>query len=234
MRGFADELLAFNDIEAKINGISRIADIIWLHDEQYARELFTKALTFTDSKKESDKPRTLLRLRQDVIALIAKHDTKWAKRLIDVGLSKKDSEQPLSERRENNIEAATRLVKDKPDIAVEFASRSLQGGLSPSFVWFLKDLRKQSESAANQLFLDALSQLANQPSVDMSSFAMFGTYIFTSPRLDDSDPRAVMITRVGDIGMIDITADRPDIPQALVRAYLQTAVALLSRQITDS
>ena len=42
-----------------------------------------------------------------------------------------------------------------------------------------------------------------------------------------------MITRVGDVGIIDITADLPGISPAIVRSYLGVAVKILSRPVSD-
>ena len=173
-------------------------------------------------------------VRQDIIARIAKHDAIWAKLLIDGISSEEDEKQNVAGTRELNIETAKRLQEEHPKLAVEFASRSLQGGISSQFVWFLKSLRQQNEASANQLFLEALNQFALQPSADASSLAMLGTYIFTSPRLDGSDPTGVMLTRVGDIGMVDLTADIQGIPPALVRSYLHTAETILHHPITDA
>jgi TonB family protein len=233
IQGMVEDILSFQSQVTRADGLSQIADVIWSQYEEYARELFNKALGLTSVKSDDKSSKALLYLRQDIIARIAKHDAEWAKLLIDQTLPGEDEKQSVEERRELNIESAKRLQKEDPTLAVEFASRSLQGGVSSEFVWFLKSLRQQIEASANQLFLQALNQFARQPVVDASAFAMFGTYIFTSPRLNGSDPTSVMITRVGDVGIVDITADLQGVPPALFRSYLQSAVMILNRQITE-
>lgn len=232
IRNMVGDISNFQSRVVKADALSQIADIIWLEDEGYARDLFTEGLRLTSVQSDDNNSKAAFYLRQEIVARVAKHDAKWARLLIDRTLSEEDERQSAIERRELNIETAKRLEKEDPKLAVEFAERSLQGGISPEFIWFLKSLRQRNEALANQLFLHALDQISQQP-VDANSFAMFGTYIFTSPRLDGSDPTSVMITRVGDIGMIDITANLPRIPSSLIRAYLQTAVAILNRQIID-
>lgn len=233
IRSMVEDISSLQSPTVKAGGLSQIADIVWSQDEEYTRGLFDKALGLTSVKGDDKSSKALLYLRQDIIARIAKHDIEWAKLLIDGTFSEEDEKQSAAEKQELNIETAKRLQKENPKLAVEFASRSLQGGISPDFVWLLKSLRQQNEVSANQLFLQALDQFAQQPFVDASAFAMFGTYIFNSPRNDGSDPTSVLITRVGDIGMVDITADLQGIPPPLVNSYLQTAATLLNRQITD-
>lgn len=70
--------------------------------------------------------------------------------------------------------------------------------------------------------------------MDINEFTLLGTYIFTSPKANNSDPTSLMITRVGDVGIIDITADQPGISPALVRAYLDVAVKILSRPVSET
>lgn len=233
IRGMVEEISAFQSDAVKAGGLSQIADIIWAQDEEYTRQLFDRALGLTSVKGDDKNARALYYLRQDIIARIAKHDAEWAKLLIDETASEEDGSRSAAEKREINIETAKKLQQDDPKLAVEFASRSLHGGISSGLVWFLKSLRPQNEVAANQLFLQALDQFARQPAVDASAFAMFGTYIFTSPRNDGSDPSSVLITRVGDVGIVDITGDLQGIPPALVHAYLRTAASILNQPIND-
>lgn len=232
IRSMVEDISAFQSPAVKAGGFSQIADIIWSQDEQYTRSLFDQALDLTAVKSDDKNAKALLYLRQDIIARIAKHDPPWAKLLIDGTLEEEDK-RSATEKRELNLETAKRLQKENPKLAVEFAGRSLQSGVSSDFIWFLKSLRQQNASAADQLFLQVLSQFAQQPAVDANDFAMLGTYIFTSPRLDGSDPTMVMITRVGDLGIVDITADIQGIPPALVQTYLQTAVTILQHQTPD-
>lgn len=227
IRSMVEDISSFQSNAVKVGGLAQIADIAWSRDEQYTRELFTRALGLTAAGGDDKNARALSNLRRDVIARIARHDAGWAKLLIDGTTAEGD------EKRELDIETAKRLQQEDPALAAEFASRSLRGGISPGLVWFLKSLKQQDEASANRLFLQGLDRFAQQPLVDAGAFAMFGTYIFTSPKLDGSDPTGVMLTRVGDVGIVDITADLPGTPPALVRSYLRTASTLLNQQIND-
>jgi TonB family protein len=233
VRGLAEKTLALQDIRFKTIGIARIADLLWQYDEPYARQLFEKALSFTEAKGEIKAPKSLFYLRRNLIVMIATRDRSWAKHLVENAASDESLNLSLEEQSELNIEIASGLLEDDPRTAAEFAARGLQRSVTPSFIWFLKKLRQRDEAAANQLFLQALHRFALQPVVDVNEFALLGTYLFTSPKINDSDPTSLMITRVGDVGIVDITGDQPGISPSLVHAYLETAVQILSRPISD-
>jgi TonB family protein len=234
VRSMVEDISSFQSPIIKAAGLTRIADIVWAQDEQYTRGLFDRALSLTGGGGGDAKiAKAQSYLRREIIARIARHDAEWAKRLIDETATDEDEKQGAAERGELGIETAKRLYEEDPKLATEFASRSLQGGVSPELVWFLKSLRQRDEASADRLFLSALDQFAHQPSFNAEAFAMFGTYIFTSPRLDGGDTTSVMLTRVGDVGMIDITADRPGVRPSLIPAYLRTAAGLLRQPTAD-
>lgn len=233
VRSLVEKTLALQDVRAKANGVSRLADLLWQDDEPYARQLFEKALAFTEAKGEAKEASLRAYLHRNLIVLIAKRDSNWAKHLIESAASDSNANQSLDERSGLYVDIASSLVKDNPDTAVEFAGRSLQTSVTPSLIWFLKELRQTKEAAANQLFLQALNRFKQQTVVDVNEFTLLGTYIFTSPKTSNSDPTSLMITRVGDVGIIDITADQPGISPAIVRAYLGVAVNILSRPVSD-
>lgn len=234
VRSLVEKTLALRDVRAKTHGVSRLADLLWPDDEQYARQLFDKALAFTEAKGEAKEANQLAYLHRNLIVLIAKRDPNWAKRLIENAASADNTDKSLDEQNALNVDIASSLVKDNPDTAIEFAGRSLQRNVTPSLIWFLKELRQTKEAAANQLFLQALNRFRQQAVVDINEFTLLGTYIFTSPKANNGDPNSLIITRVGDVGIIDITADQPGISPALVRAYLDVAVKIMSRPASDS
>lgn len=233
VRSLVEKTLALQDVRAKTNGVSRLADLLWQDDEPYARQLFEKALAFTQPKGDAKEANLRSYLQRNLIILIARRDPNWAKHLIESAASGDNTTQSLDEQGDLNVEIASSLVKDNPDTAIEFAERSLQRSVTPALIEFLKELRQTKEATANQLFLQALNRFKQQPLVDINEFTLLGTYIFTSPKANNSDPTSLMITRVGDVGIVDITADQPGISPALVRAYLGTAIKILSRPQSD-
>lgn len=231
---FAQKILGFRDVEIKVLATARMADLLWKDDEGYARRLFTKALDLTNAGATSDEEAGhLASLRRQVIAILSRRDAKLARSLMDA-----DKETDSAQRMEANFSIAYDAVRKEPQKAVEFAERSLNDGVFPYMVSLLMELRRKDVRAANALFLKTLDRLVAQPTVDANQLLYLGTYVFTSPKIDPNDktisPNAVAQVGVGSFLLYDITADRPDVPVALVVAYLKAATKILTRNIYDS
>ena len=169
-------------------------------------------------------------MHRRIIALIARSDAEWAKRLID-SEAKREADQGSSTSSAVNIRTARDLLEDDPPVAVQFAERSLKGGVPHGFFDFVLTLRKKNEPEANRVFLQALSQMSQQPAVDIATLHFLGLYLFTAPDMLDSDYHSVVL--VDQILVPNISADRPGVPTTLVRAYLFTAADVLWRTTSD-
>src|SRR5687768_12440655 len=55
VRGLADRVLSFRDVEAKVQTLIRIGDSLWEHDEAYARQLFLTAFDVLKGVRTADK-----------------------------------------------------------------------------------------------------------------------------------------------------------------------------------
>lgn len=227
----AEKILALNSVPAKAFEIARLAAVLWKQDESYARFLFDKALNLTIANGSGPETRALSALHRRVIALIARCDAEWAKRLID-SAAKRDENQSGKSFSAANIKTALGLLEEDSPVAIQFAERSLKGSIPSGFLDFILSLRKKDEPGANRLFLQALNHLSQQPAVDIKEFHFLGLYLFTAPDLIDSDYH--QITLVDQILVPNITADRPGVPQNLVRAYLSTAADVLWRMTSDA
>lgn len=248
VHGFVDRVQDFHDAEIRITTLARLADLLWKEDEPYARQLFLKTIDLTAAKGEpdSDESAKLNRLRLNVLALLAQRDPALAKRLIDVKLegdeqsaSKRPKLAPgdfdRNERRTKYFKLAYDLVATQPARSVRFAELSLQDGVFPHMNVLLLQLRPKNEAAANLLFLETLDRLVLDPNVDADTLLRLGTYVFTSPRINAADPNTppdmTTLVGVGDLLVIDITADRPNVPRALVLSYLAAATRILMRPV---
>ena len=227
-----EKLLALRSVRAKAFEIARLAAVLWKQDETRARFLFEKALTLTIANGNDPEARALSVLHRRVIALIARSDAEWAKRLIDSATKREAEDQRSKAASAANIGTALGLLEEDPSVAVQFAERSLTGGIHRAFLDFILTLQKKNEPEANRLFLQALNYLSQQPSVNITEFHLLGLYLFTAP--DVIHPDARVMTVVEDIFVPNITADRPGVPRALVRAYLGTASDILWRMAADS
>lgn len=238
VKKFAQYALGFQDLRIKVTTVARLADLIWNDDEDFARQLFSKALdaclvaeSEPSNTDEQRNKRLVASLRRQIIGSISHRDANWAKRLIDSDLFSEAVGYTASQ---VNIEIAYDLARnDDVTNAVGFAERSLTNGVSPWIVGLLMELRRTDPKQSDSLFLNILNKLASQPA-DLNTFLYLGTYLFTSPRLPADDPTAFSQVVVGNVLVYDLTLDRPNISLPLVRAYLQTAVGLLSRPTSDS
>ena len=224
-RHAAEKLFALENVQTKSIGLSRLASLIWKHDEEYARVLFDKALAVSNPQANSSDGRLKI-IHRNVISVIATRDAAWAKRLIDAQVA-------LDDRGRNsaNIDTAIALIDSSPGEAVEFAQRALSEQLHPAFLYFLLTLRKKDQPRADQTFLQVLRFLGQQSRPDIKSLHLMGVYLFTAPDLIDSEGYAVTV--VDRILVPNITVQRPGMAPALVNTYLTTASTLLVRAATD-
>lgn len=228
----AQKVLALRDVRVKAFELARLASVLWKQDETQARFLFEKALSLTIANGNDTEARALSTLHYRVIALLARSDAEWAKRLIDSAANREAEDQSSKSFSAANLRTALGLLGEDSPVAVQFAERSLKGGVAWGFRDFIHDLRKKDEPEANRLFLQALYYLSQEPAVNVLEFHTLGLYLFTAPDLIDSDYHKT--TLVDRILVPNISADRPGVPKALVRAYLATAADILWRMTADS
>ena len=227
-----EKILALRSVRAKALEIARLAALLWKQDEAHARVLFEKALNLTIANGNDSEAKALSTLHRRVIALIAHSDAEWAKRLIDSAAKRETEDQGSKAFSRANIRTARGLVEEDPSVAVQFAERSLKGGVDSGFVDFVLTLRTKDESEANRLFVHALTYLSQQPVVNIEELHSLGLYLFTAANV--IDPDAVVMTLVEDMLVPNITVERPGIPKPLVRAYLATAADVLWRMTSDA
>jgi len=228
VKKFAERALSFKDLSTQVLTVSRLANLLWDDDEVHARQLFTKALdacSLAEATASKASKRGVISTRRQIIGYISRRDAKWAQRLLDSDLFSAADGYSASQA---NVETAYDLARDNNTGAVDFAERSLKGGVSPWIVGVLLELRRTDQKSADALFLTVLNEVARQP-VDLNTFLYLGTYLFTSPKINPDDPTAIAQVVVGNVLVYDITLDRSNISPALVRAYLATGANLLGR-----
>jgi tetratricopeptide (TPR) repeat protein len=237
---FAERARGFRSERAKIYALIRLGNLLWKEDSQYARKLFLQALDSLKSVK-ADVARNdaspvakqivsrgeYAYLRGTILSYMAKHDPVLAKRLADAEM-KDDTE---ADRVTSNLSTAMNLISTSDDLptAADFAQRSLEKGVPPLFIQFLFQLRRKEPKLANQLFIAALNRLAATPNVNGKDFMNLGAYLYTSPDGEEG----IAVAPVGGMVVVNLTSERPDIPPALTRAYMEAAAQILGRQVAD-
>lgn len=155
---------------------ANIADSLWKHDEKAARALFAlveedirAGLTNRDLQDEKDSQtlRVFLKLRVDTVERIAKYDGELA--LAFLQSTRFISDPPLHDviQSEDGLELrlAKRMVSSSPDIAVEFARKSLADGFSEELLRLLRQLNKKHREQALILYKEVVHKLRD---VDLS------------------------------------------------------------------
>ena len=185
----ADISRTFNDPTRRITVLIRAADLLWPHQQDKARVLFTEAFDLaTEKEKEVEQKGSrsiILRMQtQDqrfvVITAVAKRDSAWAKELTQQLLKTvNDSEAPSSF--ENTLSAnrlldsASKLISIEINASYELFRASLNYPASSALTRFLYRLAETNQTAADQFYAQALTVYADRP---MGEFLYLQAYPF--------------------------------------------------------
>ena len=216
---------SFNDERAKSWALSQLADVLWAHDESSARQFMQRALDTCslNGSLSSAERKVLLSRRRTLITLISKHDAAWAEKLIE-----DDQDLTDLERQDVNLATAYELLEGSHEKSSGFIERARKPGLPDDLPFYLQALRSRSSSAADALFVSALSQLAAQPFVPAEVTLNYGTYVFSKPQ---SGPYTISVRAVGGTMVPDLSVNREGISTELIKLYLSTAAVLLERNL---
>ncbi|HKY05242.1 MAG TPA: hypothetical protein VJQ56_10150, partial [Blastocatellia bacterium] len=239
VQDFAARALEFENAQARTVTVAGLADALWKVDEPYARKLFLKAyetlkpIGASDARatKQNREQAESSYLREQLLARIACRDPEMARRLVEREAESVDKAERVDSS-EVFIASALDLAASKPDEALHLAERSLRGGVSRAMIDLLNILRKKDEPAANNLFLKTLARFTAQPVVKIDDLVLLGTYVLTAP-VEGLPPDGIMMTSVGGVMTYNITGNRPGVPAAVLRAYLDAAVNILVRPVAD-
>ncbi len=170
------------DTEKRIKILLRSADFLWKFDEESARKYFAEAYSvaekrfaekgFEDKKFDSGKNTLSFKLpdfRTEVIRAITKKDGDWAKRLSEKLL--KDYETESANRKSNLdktrepeelLNIAVELAKSNPQLSLYFFRRVMSYPLDSHWLWSLYGAAKENQTLADQVYLEALNNYADE------------------------------------------------------------------------
>ena len=232
---------SFDDLQSKATTLVNLADLLWLHEQQYARQVMIGlrddlklALAGESKIPTSSRLRTILRLQQLLARFLSKHDPKLGAAWFEEDLGG-DGKLNGSRR----LDFALDLISDGSNPEAErFARSALDDGLSRLdlrvLLSFLHMLRSQNGSAADSLFLQVLGQVVASPRISSDDLLLIGNYLFISDR--DAGPESVRYTGVTIDGMyfpVGIAAERSGVTRQIVRPYLDAAMVVLNHQLND-
>ncbi len=189
----ADDARSIEKASARVRTTTRIADLLWTHDQPKARALFTEAYDvaaedFTQNGVSARREgRGLVVMNPDlrfvVIGEIAKRDTAWARRLADQAAeaSKRESEgasatnNDVFKTNEKMLGLAQSLLETNRAESLSFARASFRYPASFALAQFLYALTRKDQALASQLYREAVGAYANGTTED---FVYLATYPF--------------------------------------------------------
>ncbi|MBA2503582.1 MAG: hypothetical protein H0V27_11940 [Pyrinomonadaceae bacterium] len=188
----ADDARSIEKASARVATTTRIADLLWTHDQPKARALFTEAyeVAAQDFAKQGDamrqEGRGLVRclpdLRFVVLRAIAKRDPGWARRLAEQAAegSKRDAEQASTMTNEKRFDTGEKLLRLADSLletnraeSLSFARASFRYPVSFALAQFLYSLARKDQALASQLYREALGAYANGTTEDFVYLAIY-------------------------------------------------------------
>jgi hypothetical protein len=173
----ADQLGSLQSAENRARVGSNIAESIWSHDEERARNLFRLAaedikLGLQQTKDDGNREQTFAvfqKLREDNVERIAKHDPELALTVLKetfpaVVAATQEPDGAVPEpitRQEHELELrlARKIGPRNADVAVQFARQSLEKGFSDDLVLLLIRLNSKNREQAQSLYRDIVRKL---------------------------------------------------------------------------
>jgi len=152
----AEESKSVAETDKRVNILLRVADFLWIADEETARKYFAEAFQIANERfrekgveKTESKGLTVYHpdYRFDVISAVAKRDAEWAKKLAEIILREKDEndakDKSTSSGNDRTIEETiglgTSLAGQNPAAALYFFRRAMRFPLEQ--IWYYTNLK---------------------------------------------------------------------------------------------
>ncbi len=174
----ADESKSVAETDKRINILLRVADFLWISDEETARRYFSEAFQIANERfrekgveKKESKGLTLYQpdYRFDVIEAVAKRDAEWAKKFSEIVLKEFDEDKEKDKREElgkdNEVQEilgiAARTAKNNPNLSLTLARRAMRYPLINSWYFMLYQMARNNQPLADQIYGELLVNYAN-------------------------------------------------------------------------
>jgi hypothetical protein len=238
LKGVVETAAEIRDTQKRVAVLTGALDLLWKHDQAYARTNFIKLADALSDRFASDvtqrQERSEIRAAMGVLLrAFARHDPRAAARLLDKfqklleGVLKGNT-LSLSER----LALAQASLESDAAQSAALAAKVLEAGVPGSFPSYLNELEQRDALAAASLFRVALSMLAHGRTYDPVQVTVLSTYVFRESEM------AVPMIRSGDgvvqleFGMFASPLSPPsrDLNRELVTAYLAAAGGYLNAE----
>jgi len=196
----ATESKSTTETDKRIHILLKVADFLWIMDEESVRGYFAEAFQFAREKfreKEVEKSTGSPFLGTiktnypfQVIRAVAKRDSEWAKKLTEIAL--KDSEEirkdenekanPFGKERdaEEALGLGMSLAEQNPAAALYFFRRAMRFPLHRNWYFALYQTAGKNSKLAEQVYSELLNNYAN---AEVSRLLYLSAYPFASDRI---------------------------------------------------
>ena len=174
----AEESKSVAETDKRVNILLRVADFLWIADEETARKYFAEAFQIANERfrekgveKTESKGLTVYQpdYRFTVISAVAKRDAEWAKKLSEIVLKEFDDDKEKDKRGENDketeirqlISVAAQTAKDNPNLALTLARRTMRYQLLNRWYFSLYQMAGNNQPLADQIYGELLANYAN-------------------------------------------------------------------------
>jgi hypothetical protein len=209
----ADQLGSLQSAENRARIGSNIADSIWPHDEERARNLFRYVaedikLGLQQSKDERYPSHTFAvfqKLREDNVERIAKHDPELALTflkdtfpLIQEAMQRPDgetSQEILRQEHALELRLAQKIGPKNVEVSVRLARQALEKGFDDQLLMILIRLSDKNREQAQSLYKDIVRKLAEDDFSQYYWTANFATQLvrnFRPPAADEATYRELL------------------------------------------
>ncbi|HWF89593.1 MAG TPA: hypothetical protein VN659_12200 [Pyrinomonadaceae bacterium] len=238
LKGVVESAADIQNTETRVEILTGALDLLWKHDEAYARAHFIKTADNLSDKFASEgiqkNERAEIRATMGVLLrAFARHDPKASSRLLDKFqklLEDVLNGNSLSPGERLSLAQAS-LESDAVQSAV-LAAKVLETGVPGSFPSYLNELEQHDPVAAANLFRVALSIVTSGRIYNPVQVTVLSSYVFRESQM------AVPVIRSGGEGAplesgvfaSPLSPPSRDLNQALVPAYLAASVAYLNTE----
>ncbi|MCY7375375.1 MAG: hypothetical protein LH472_05320 [Pyrinomonadaceae bacterium] len=193
----AEESKSVAETDKRVNILLRVADFLWLADEETARKYFAEAFQIAQDRfrekgveKTESKGLTVYQpdYRFNVISAVSKRDAEWAKKLSEIVLKEFDEDKEKDKRSENDkdteveelISIAARTAKDNPNLALTLARRAMRYQLMRQWYYSLYMMAGNNQPLADQIYGELVNNFAD---AEVFRLLYLSAYPFGSGRI---------------------------------------------------
>ena len=237
LKGVVEGAAEIQQTQTRVTVLTGALDLLWKHDEAYARANFVKTATALSDRFASDTtPRTeRSEIRASIgnlLAAFARHDPQAAERLLE------KFQKVVEDVLKGNLSPSERLSLAQASLdsdvtqSVALAAKVLEAGVPGSFPSYLNELEQRDAAATASLFRVALSILAGGRVYTPMHVTVLSTYVFREPQMSVPTVRGGHDGLPLEFGTFASPLSPPsrDLDRALVAAYLTASSAYLNNE----